>query len=189
MFTRVSVFSNTVTGRSRNSQNNSFTTEKHYSFAKMSDLTTAAIKKLKVAELKAELSKRGLSTKGRKDELTCRLVDAVEGLDRTLAEEEVEDAKKSEESESQAEEDQSSQNVNGAEDAKPVEVPLPDGDAEMAEPEKDDKEDGAQPQPEETADSEIKEADQGELEKITIAGITLQRLWCHHDLILHNSLD
>ena len=166
MFTRVPVFSNTATGRSTRIENYPYIIEKHYYFAKMSDLTTAAIKKLKVAELKAELSKRGLSTKGRKDELTSRLVDAVEGLERTLADDELEDTTKSEESSSQVEEDQSNQNVNGAEDVKPVEVPVPDGDAEMAEPEKTDKEDGAQPQTEsaQTTDSEIKEAEQGELE-------------------------
>lgn len=44
----------------------------------MSELTVAAIKKLKVAELKAELTKRGLAVKGKKDELAKRLIEAIE---------------------------------------------------------------------------------------------------------------
>lgn len=129
----------------------------------MSDLTTAAIKKLKVAELKAELSRRGLSTKGRKDDLTSRLLDAIEGLDRTLAaEDEVQGTEQSEANDSQVDEEQPSQDMNGAEEVKPAEVPLPDGDEEMAEPEPVDqgeKEDGAQPQTEttETLETELKE--------------------------------
>lgn len=37
------------------------------------------IKKMKVAELKEELTKHGLSTVGKKDELTARLEQAVAG--------------------------------------------------------------------------------------------------------------
>ena len=43
----------------------------------MSELSSVTIKKLKVAELKAELSKRGLPTKGKKDELASRLLEAT----------------------------------------------------------------------------------------------------------------
>merc|ERR1719454_2363205 len=48
----------------------------------------AAVKKLKVAELKEELSSRGLSTKGKKDELATRLISFLEDKDATMAEEE-----------------------------------------------------------------------------------------------------
>lgn len=41
-------------------------------------LDVSVIKKLKVVELKATLSARGLSTKGKKDELVKRLVEAME---------------------------------------------------------------------------------------------------------------
>lgn len=44
----------------------------------MSELNHAAIQKLKVAELKAELTKRGLDTKGKKDELIQRLMENIE---------------------------------------------------------------------------------------------------------------
>jgi len=43
----------------------------------MSELTISDIKKLKVAELKAELTSRGLAVKGKKDELAKRLIKAV----------------------------------------------------------------------------------------------------------------
>ncbi|XP_002155150.3 uncharacterized protein LOC100210423 isoform X1 [Hydra vulgaris] len=44
----------------------------------MSELNHAAIQKLKVAELKVELTKRGLDTKGKKDELIQRLMENIE---------------------------------------------------------------------------------------------------------------
>lgn len=54
----------------------------------MSELTAATIKKLKVAELKEELSKRSSSITGKKNELTSRLLDLVNhGLDRSVANE------------------------------------------------------------------------------------------------------
>jgi len=54
----------------------------------MSDtLTVAQIKKLKVADLKAELSARGLALKGKKDELAKRLIDFIENDGDSEAEE------------------------------------------------------------------------------------------------------
>lgn len=47
----------------------------------MAGLTEATIRKLKVNELKAELSKRGLVVKGKKDDLVNRLLEALEGED------------------------------------------------------------------------------------------------------------
>ena len=50
----------------------------------MSDtLDVSVIKKLKVVELKAALSARGLNTKGKKDELVKRLVEAMESDSQT----------------------------------------------------------------------------------------------------------
>ena len=44
----------------------------------MVGLTEVSIRKLKVNELKAELSKRGLAVKGKKDDLVNRLLEAIE---------------------------------------------------------------------------------------------------------------
>ena len=168
MFTRALVFSKIDLCEGLTKEKRIVENKKSYTkFAEMSDLTTAGIKKLKVAELKTELSKRGLSTKGRKDDLTSRLLDALEGLDRTVAEEEdaVDDTEQSEANDSQVDDEQPSQDVNGAEEVKPAEVPLPDGDEEMAEPEQGETEDGAQP-PTETAEvveAEMQEPGEGEL--------------------------
>ena len=54
----------------------------------MAGLTEASIRKLKVNELKAELSKRGLVVKGKKDELVSRLLEAIadEGEDEIVDE-------------------------------------------------------------------------------------------------------
>ena len=49
--------------------------------ASINDLSVATVSKLKVAELKDELSLRCLSTKGRKDELASRLLAAINGTD------------------------------------------------------------------------------------------------------------
>ena len=126
----------------------------------MSELTTSSIKKLKVAELKTELSKRGLSTKGKKDELASRLLDAIEGLDRTVAEEtEGVESEHDEADDSQIEEDSDPKDVNGAEEAEPAQVPLPDGDEEMGEEtEKTEAEEGAKEEEQvETAEAESNE--------------------------------
>ena len=51
----------------------------------MPDLTEADIKKLKVAELKSELSERDLSTNGNKAVLIARLVEHIEvNLDKLV---------------------------------------------------------------------------------------------------------
>ena len=55
----------------------------------MSDI--AVIKKLKVVELKAALSARGLNTKGKKDELVKRLTEAMEADEEPKGEEQVQD--------------------------------------------------------------------------------------------------
>ena len=44
----------------------------------MSELNAAAIKKLKVGKLKAELSKRNLSILGKKDELALRILKVID---------------------------------------------------------------------------------------------------------------
>jgi len=49
----------------------------------MAGLTEATIRKLKVNELKAELSKRGLAVKGKKDDLVMRLLEALDGEEET----------------------------------------------------------------------------------------------------------
>ena len=43
----------------------------------MSEITVDAVKKLNMAELKSELSKRGLSVNGKKEELLKRLTEAI----------------------------------------------------------------------------------------------------------------
>ena len=54
----------------------------------MSELTAATIKKLKVAELKEELSERNSSVIGKKNELSSRLLDLIHhGLDQSVADE------------------------------------------------------------------------------------------------------
>ena len=50
----------------------------------MSDLDPAVVKNLKVANLKAELSRRNLPTTGKKDELASRLLNSL-GLNRSMA--------------------------------------------------------------------------------------------------------
>ena len=50
----------------------------------MSELDPAVIKNLKVADLKAELSRRNLPTTGKKDELASRLLNSL-GLNRSMA--------------------------------------------------------------------------------------------------------
>ena len=46
----------------------------------MSEITVDAVKKLNMAELKSELSKRGLSVNGKKEELLKRLTEAIREL-------------------------------------------------------------------------------------------------------------
>ena len=87
----------------------------------MSDsLDISVIKKLKVVELKAALSARGLSTKGKKDELVKRLVEAMESdseqpktedtpqSDTEVAEEATEEAVDTSQDESQSQEQSTS---------------------------------------------------------------------------------
>ena len=49
----------------------------------MSDLNEADVRKLKVAELKAELSARGLATNGNKAILVSRLIDELQVFHKT----------------------------------------------------------------------------------------------------------
>ena len=52
----------------------------------MSELNDATIRKLKVAELREELSKRNCSILGKKDELTSRLLELIHhGLDQSVS--------------------------------------------------------------------------------------------------------
>ena len=50
---------------------------------KMNEITEKESMVLSVAELKVELSKRGLTTKGKKDELIARVLAYKKGLDKT----------------------------------------------------------------------------------------------------------
>ena len=45
----------------------------------MSEITATAIRKFNISELKAELTKRGLSINGKKDELSKRLIEVIGG--------------------------------------------------------------------------------------------------------------
>jgi len=76
----------------------------------MSDFPEAAIKKLKVNELKAELSVRGLPIKGKKDELVKRLMEALQQQDQVNEEgdEAVETTEQGEDEEPMEGEDQDS---------------------------------------------------------------------------------
>ena len=100
----------------------------------MSELTAGEIKKFKVAELKVELTKRGLSTKGKKDELASRLLDAIQGLDRTVTDEnDADESEAVDTEESAASQEDTSQNINGdAVAIQEVETPQVE-DAEMQE--------------------------------------------------------
>ena len=49
----------------------------------MSEITLDAVKKLNMAELKSELSKRGLSVNGKKEELLKRLTEAIREIHST----------------------------------------------------------------------------------------------------------
>ena len=57
----------------------------------MSELNVNAIKKLKVAELRAELTRRGLDSKGNKPVLVERLIEAVSAGDEEMKEQSVEE--------------------------------------------------------------------------------------------------
>lgn len=80
----------------------------------MSELTVAAIKKLKVAELKAELTKRGLAVKGKKDELAKRLIEAIQedtAEDKEEVAEDSQDTNNSQESLNDSQESQDLENT------------------------------------------------------------------------------
>ena len=145
-----------------------------YLASNMSELNVNAIKKLKVAELRAELTRRGLDSKGNKPVLVERLIEAISSGDQDSVEQPAEEtpqemaADTSQEAvevkqDGEAEADKEEVPVQQAEDPTPVEesaAPPPIEAETKAEPEKVEQSNVNNDEPEEKTEQEEEPMDQ-----------------------------